>query len=117
MSSPDSPGWGLVYSGPGQVDVLLDRRYSREDAAVRIALQIAHQYIVQHEHDQPYLVVARSHQNVIRVVSRETGQTCLTLRPIVADRWLQSGRAPASEQITRFIDQLLDDDDWEPTER
>ena len=100
--------WGLVYNEPRKQDALLAQRYDREETAVRVAIQIAKQYVIQNNHPWLMLEARRSSQNVVSVASKITGKTYCTIRPVRAAAFLAGGRAPAPPQLDVQIQALLD---------
>lgn len=112
MSEAPARIWGIVYAEPAnRRDVLLDQRYTTEAAAVGVMRQIARQFIASQEKGL-HLAINETAQHVLRVASQRTGQTFIRMRPIVAERWLASGQAPAPPEIDAYVRALLDDDDW-----
>jgi hypothetical protein len=100
----DEPRWGLVYRTPSEPDVLLPQRYSRLEAATRIGIAI------ESRPDTPNLEWRQSTQNVVSVASRQTGHVYMTMRPVLAQAWVDTGGAQASPILGAMVQALLDDD-------
>jgi hypothetical protein len=112
MAQTPTPEWALVYNTPRQPDQLLPQRYSRPEAAVRIALQVVGQFIAQREaQSEDVLGWNKSRQNVVSVSSKRTGTTFFTLRPVLAAGWQGKAAQPAVEaMIQAILDSDLDAD-------
>jgi hypothetical protein len=105
----DEPRWGLVYRTPSEPDVLLPQRYSRLEAAVRVGIAIVKMFI-ESRPDMPNLEWRRSTQNVVSVASRQTGRVYMTIRPVLAQAWVDAGGTQASPILGAMVQALLDDD-------
>jgi hypothetical protein len=105
----DEPRWGLVYRTPSEPDVLLPQRYSRLEAADTSRdrhRQDVHRVPTRY----PNLEWRRSTQNVVSVASRQTGRVYMTIRPVLAQAWVDAGGAQASPILGAMVQALLDDD-------
>jgi hypothetical protein len=109
----DKP-WGLVYTEPKGQDELLEGRWSEEDVAVRIAIEIVRQFIATSQ--EPYLVRSKSQNNVVSVRSQRTGRTYFSLRPVIAQRFLENGGKRAPDSLSVALTSLLSEDDTDWTE-
>jgi hypothetical protein len=105
----DEPRWGLIYRTPSEPDVLLPQRYSRPEVAARVGIAIVKMFM-ESRPDTPNLEWRRSTQNVVSVASRQTGHVYMTIRPVLAQAWVDAGGAKASPILGAMAQALLDDD-------